>query len=434
LHVGNARIAIINYLFCKRNDGQFLLRIDDTDRERSTVEYEKSIMEDLEWLEIGHDIFTRQSERVERYTDIKNMLIQRGMLYRCYESQEELAFKRRQDMSAGRPPIYDRASLSLSDKEREELERSGIEPHWRFKLPNKIVSWNDMIMGKTSYDLRNVSDPVVLKSDGTYLYSFCSVIDDIDYAISHIIRGQDHVTNTAIQLAIFEAISGIRDYDIEFAHISLLVNKDGSQFSKRIGSLGLRELRAKHIDPMAICNVLATLGSSVSSVSFPDLDSLVQSFDLQAFGNNSPKFDTDDIVQMNKKLIQKYTYQEVTKKLGSKKLTEQVFEVCKWNVENINDFNMWIDICSSSFVPSVVESLSLEDKEFLKTVRVEMENTKVEYLIQSLKQKTSRANKDIYTPIRKAICGLDHGPSLADLIRLIGKEICIKRIQKAIEN
>lgn len=438
MHVGNARIAIINYLFARKNEGQFIFRIDDTDVLRSKKEYEDAIKNDMNWLGITKiDRFFRQSERMARYEEIKNILISKGLLYKCYESPEELEFKRKMALSKGKAPVYDRESLKLSSDDMKKLEDSGIKPYWRFKLPDETIVWNDMIMGEISYDLKNVSDPVVVKADGTYLYTFSSVIDDFDSGITHIIRGQDHTTNTAVQIAIFNAISN-HQFNVNFAHLSLLVNKDGSQFSKRLGSLNLGDLREKGIEGMAINSLLATLGSSLDTIPLTNIEDLIDYFDISKFSTNSPKFDIDELYTISRKIVHKYSYDQVKSRIrNGDVLRRDVFDLVHENVEKIDDFYDWINVLSGEWDGAL--SMSEDDKIFIKNVInfVECEDILFDKeglskFLEILKTKFNKNGKSLYMPIRNAISGMEHGPNIIDMIIVLGRDEFIRRLKNSI--
>ncbi len=429
MHVGNARIAIINHLFCRKNGGRFLFRIDDTDAVRSKKEYEDAIREDMAWLGIGYDETFRQSERLDRYREVMDRLISDGFLYKCYETPEELEYKRKLAISKGKPPVYDRTALSLTDAKVESYEKEGRLPYWRFKLPNKTVSWNDIILGEVSYDLNSVSDPVIIKADGTFLYSFSSVVDDFDSGITHIIRGQDHVTNTAMQMAMFDEISK-SSYHVNFAHLSLLVNKDGSQFSKRLGSTNLGDIRKQGIDPMAICDVLATLGSSLDTVPFSKIGDLVNYFDITKFSKNSPKFDIDDIRKINCKILRSKPYNEV-KHFG---ITEAEYGVIKGNIETYNDFKIWSNILSktfnSSYKPNTEEVIALKTLANKICSLNELTRESLRNLIQLTRNELCISDRALYYPIQKMLTDLNNGPNVIDIMQLLGKEEVLRRIAR----
>ncbi len=436
MHIGNARVAVINYLFCKKNGGKFLFRIDDTDTQRSKKEYEDSIKDDLKWLGIEYDETFRQTSRLERYNEVLKELCNEGYVYKCFETPEELEFKRKRALLKGQPPVYDRSALELTQKQIAELETLGTPSYWRFKLPNKTVSWDDLVLGSTSYALSNISDPVIAKSDGTFLYSFCSVIDDLDYCITHILRGQDHVTNTAAQIAMIEAISK-KDNGILFGHFSLLVNKDGSQFSKRLGSLNLGNLRSEGIDPMAIWNLLATLGTAKDTAILLSIDELANYFDIASFSMNSPKFDIDQLFMLNKKIIRTIPYETVAKH-KSLRMSEEQFNVIKENIDNYNDLKKWDAILQPGYNPNS----HLIDNLVIKSFKKHLENTDFEYLTSDLVMTLLNAvsndmsvfGRDLYMPLQKAILGLDKAPRLTDTLRLFSKKELLRRLEQATQD
>ena len=428
MHIGNARIAIINYLFCKKNNGKFLFRIDDTDVLRSKKEYEDAINQDIAWLGITYDETFRQSERLGRYREVMDNLLSKGVLYKCFETTEELDYKRKLAISKGKPPVYDRAALNLNADDIEKLEKDGVPSYWRFKLPNKTVSWNDLILGEVFYDLNSVSDPVVIKADGTFLYTFSSVIDDLDSEITHIIRGQDHVTNTAVQIAMFDEISSEK-YKVEFAHLSLLVNKDGSQFSKRLGSTNLGDIRKQGIDPMAISDLMATLGSSLDTIPFSKMEDLIDYFDISKFSSNSPKFDIDDILKINRKILHSKPYFEIAK-FG---ISEKAYDVIRENMESYNDFSLWNEILNldyvSKFNPNDSEKkvLNLFSEKISQLSDLTDENLK--NVLNSVRNELNISGKDLYFPIRKSLTDMEHGPNMIQLLELLGKTEILRRIQ-----
>lgn len=432
MHIGNARIAIINYLFSKKNNGKFLFRIDDTDVLRSKKEYENAIKKDIAWLGITYDETFRQFERLSRYREVMDNLISRGLLYRCFETTEELDYKRKLAISKGVPPVYDRSALNLTSADIAKFESEGVPSYWRFKLPNKTISWNDLILGEISYDLNNVSDPVVIKADGTFLYTFSSVVDDFDSEITHIIRGQDHVTNTAVQIAIFDEIS-FEKYKVEFAHLSLLVNKDGSQFSKRLGSMNLEDIRNQGVDPMAISDLLATLGSSLDTIPFSKIDDLTDYFDISKFSTNSPKFDIDDILKINRKIIHAKPYSEVAE-FG---ISEKAYDVIRENIESYHDFGLWHKILNvkyvSEFVPDESEKRVL-NLFFEKISELnEFNDDDLKNVLNLIKNELNLSGKSLYFPIRKALTDMEHGPNMIQLLKLFGKTETLRRIKFAFE-
>ncbi|MDR1488256.1 MAG: glutamate--tRNA ligase [Holosporales bacterium] len=423
MHIGNARIAIINYLFCKKNKGHFLFRLDDTDTQRSQEIYEQSIVKDLSWLGIFYDSTFKQSSRFGRYDEIKNKLIEKGSIYPCYETEEELEYKRRLAITKGKPPIYDRSSLSSSNY---PVTADSPPVYYRFKLPDQTITWNDLVFGKISYDLKNVSDPIIIKADGTYLYTFSSIIDDFDYNITHIIRGQDHITNTAVQLAILNEISENKPINIEFAHLSLLINKDGSQFSKRLGSLNLGDLQKKEILPITIINMMATLGSSIDTIPFTSVDKVIENFELSKFSSNSPKFSIDELFLLNKKVLHNYSYEEIDFDID-----RNVFDLVHQNVEKMSDLEMWKNIFLEDFRSDYVPQ-NENEKKVIKTTLELLDIHILDNLLDKLKSATGISGKDLYMPLRLALTGIEHGPNIVNIIKILGVPQVKTRLQNYI--
>jgi glutamyl-tRNA synthetase len=429
LHAGNARIAIVNYLFSLQNGGNFLLRIDDTDTSRSKKEYEDSILRELSWLGIKHNEFCRQSERIHRYNEVMRSLVQRGVVYRCYETNEELVEMRSEAFLRGRAPVYDRASLKMSADEILKLGKTGSHNYWRFKLPDGYVSWNDIVLGDISYDLNSISDPVVMKADGSFLYTFTSVVDDIDYNITHVIRGQDHVTNTSAQIAMFKEIAGRHP---EFAHLSLFVNIDGSHFSKRLGSMNLTDMRECGLDRMSIINFLATFGSSLDPVPFLNMDDLVNYFDIKKFSKSSARFDIDSVLVLNKKILKQRTYDEIKDVLGDDfTISPEAFEVVRDNVMSYDDVREWNKILSPGFKCR----LKFSENE-VRTLNAAIElvrDVEPYYLLQAIREKIGADKEGLYMPMRKAVTGREHGPDLKALLKAIGKSEIERRVKRCLE-
>ncbi len=430
LHIGNARIAVVNSLLAQKINAKFLLRIDDTDFSRSRREYEEEIIKDLEWLGIKHDEFFRQSERLDRYNEVRDNLLASGALYKCYESVEELEYKRKLALSRGKTPVYDRASLNLSQSEIKYHEENRTPYCIRFKLPDATVSWDDLVVGHVSYDLTSISDPIIVKADGSYLYSFCSVVDDIDSEITHIVRGQDHLTNTAAQISMFDHILGCKN-SISFAHLSLLVGKDGSQFSKRIGSSSLGDLRRAGVHPMTINNILSTLGTSKNTQTFLAMKDLVEYFDIKSFGTNSPKFDPDMINTINKKILHSMPYDMFVSENKHSNISEQQYNIIHGNVENLTEYDEWSEILSSSYKPcksgesDIIASLIAE---------IQQQSNICDFAaaIKNVSTKTGISGKELYVPIRMAITGREHGPNISEICELLGCDEVLRRLTESL--
>ncbi|MFK7839946.1 MAG: glutamate--tRNA ligase, partial [Bdellovibrionales bacterium] len=314
LHIGNARTALITWLFARSQNGHFLLRIDDTDNERSKVEYEEAIEESLRWLGLDWDEKENQKNRLARYDEQIEMLKANGRLYACYETPEELSLKRKSLLSRGKPPIYDRAALELSDEQIAGYEADGRRPHWRFKLLAEPIEWVDHIRGDVKFHGKDLSDPVVLREDGSPLYHLCSVIDDIDFNITHVVRGEDHVSNTATHVQMFEALA---DHVPDFAHLPLISDAEGGKLSKRLGSLSIFDIRDNEgLEPMSVCSLLSRLGTSEPIEAFSDIDPLIESFGFDKFSRGTPKLDPDELLRLNAKIMHETDFESVESRLA----------------------------------------------------------------------------------------------------------------------
>jgi glutamyl-tRNA synthetase len=440
LHVGNTRVALISFLFAKKNQGSFLLRIDDTDQERSKKEYEMAIIEDLDWMGLTFDHFFRQSERFSRYEEIKNKLIDDGRLYACYETPQELEFKRKRQLAKKMPPIYDRSALSLTQQEKKELEDAGRRPHWRFRLDPGDIHWQDLVRERVHFDAKDLSDPVLIREDGVFLYSFCSVIDDIDYEITHVIRGEDHVSNTASQIQLFEAITK-KPCSVNFAHTTLLMDQDGRGLSKRLGSLSLKDLREKGIEPMAIGSLLATLGTSHGMNIHLNLQDLVKDFSLDSFSRAAPCFNEKELWVINERLYHMMNFSDVEKKiksLGIDGITEEIWKTVHHNISKLEDLRLWQKIFFSELIDYSSCSMDQIEHDFWQIAYETIPQTPWEEYktyddiwsawINRIKEKTKRKGKDLFMPIRKALTGMNHGPEMKSILPLIGKKTVEKRL------
>lgn len=277
LHVGNLRTALFNYMIARKAGGTFILRIDDTDPERSKPEYVDAIQEDLTWLGLTWDRIEYQSRRLDRYAEAADALRAAGRFYEAFETPTELDLKRKKQLNMGRPPVYDRAALALSEDEKAALRAERGQGVWRFKLDHERITWTDGILGDISIDAASVSDPVLIRGDGQVLYTIASVVDDTEMGVTHVVRGSDHVTNTATQIQIMAALGHGHP---EFAHHSLLTGPQGEALSKRLGTLALRDLRAEGIEPMALLSLMARLGSSQPVEVAGSLEALIEGFEI----------------------------------------------------------------------------------------------------------------------------------------------------------
>ena len=427
LHAGNARAALINWLFAKQQGGQFLLRIDDTDLERSKAEYEEAIKADLAWLGLTWDEQARQSQRFDRYDAAAETLKAAGRLYPCYETPEELDLKRKIALNAGRPPIYDRAALKLTDEDKAKLESEGRQPHWRFKLEDGEIAWDDLIRGSVSFEAANLSDPVLIREDASYLYTLPSVVDDIELEVTHIIRGEDHVTNTAVQAQIFQALAA--EVPV-FGHFPLLLGAGGESLSKRLGSLGLEELRDAGLEPLALNSYLARLGTPDPIEPFTQMESLTGAFDIARFGRASPKFSEEDLWHLNARVLHGLSFEAVKGWLAEMGMPD--FDAALWsavqpNLEKREDAKLWHAICRGDVSPVI------EDGDFLHQAAELLpsepwDETTWSAWTDAVKEATGRKGKDLFKPLRLALTGLDHGPELKALLPLIGREKALARL------
>ncbi len=426
LHVGNGRTALINFLAARKLQGSVVLRIDDTDRERSKSEYEQAILEDLDWLQVGHDLMVRQSERVQHHRAAAELLKSRGLLYPAYETAEELERRRKRALALKRPPIYDRAALKLSAVERAAQEAQGRQPHWRFKLSHRKVSWHDLIRGDVEIDTAHLSDPVLIRADGSFLYTLPSVVDDIDLAITHIIRGEDHVTNTAVQIEIFAALGQELP---AFAHFPLLVGSGGEALSKRLGSLSLRQMREEGIEAPALFAYLARIGTS-EPVALAGREDLIAGFDFAKIGRAPAHFDPAELAGLSARLLHGLDYEAVRLRLHALGVGggDDFWQAVRTNLTRFADvIDLW-RIVEGPVVPSI------EDAELARLAIQCLpegpvsENTWSQWTLD-LATRSGRKGRQLFRPLRLALTGLEHGPELKKLLPLIGRDKVVARLE-----
>jgi len=430
LHVGNARAALANYLFAKRHGAKFLLRLDDTDVERSRPEYEQAIPADLTWLGLSWDEFFKQTNRTALYEAAAERLKKSGRLYPCFESEEELRFKRDARLKRGLAPVYDRAMLKLTPEQRAQAEANGKSPYWRFKLSDTTVEWTDLVLHRRAVKLPAVSDPVLIRADGTFLYTFTSVVDDIDSDVSHIIRGEDHITNTGVQLDIFSAL-GANPSKLTFAHLPLLVDSDGSKLSKRLDGLSLRALRQDGVEPMAITSYLARLGTADSPEALP-LETLAKTYDITKTSRSSARFDIRQLTALNRKVLHAASFASVQSRLPAA-ATEDFWNAIRGNLDLLSEARHWWSVVSSDIVPPIQESESAFFRDALLHLPDEPWDTGTwSYWTESLKVLTGRKGRALFMPLRLALTGEEHGPELATLLPLIGREKVATRLRLSI--
>ena len=427
LHVGNARVALANALFARRHRAAFLLRIDDTDQERSRPEYEQAIQYDLRWLGLAWDESFRQSERLALYDAAADRLRAAGRLYPCFESEEELRFKRDMRLRRGLAPVYDRAMLKLTPEQRAQAEANGKTPYWRFKLSDATVEWTDLVLGRRGVKLPSVSDPVLVRADGTYLYTFTSVVDDIESAVSHVIRGEDHVTNTGIQLDIASAL-GANPTKFTFAHLPLLVDTDGAKLSKRLEGLSLRALRQDGVEPSAIVAYLARLGTSDSPEPM-SLDALGESYDLTRVARSPARFDIRQLLALNRRVLKQAAYEQVRERLPPS-ATPAFWNAVRGNLDLLSEARHWWDVVAGELAPPVLEGEVAFLADALAHLPAEpWDEATWSSWTEALKAATGRKGRALFMPLRLALTGEDHGPELATLLPLIGRDRTATRLR-----
>lgn len=430
LHVGNVRTALINWLFVRGEGGKFVLRIDDTDTERSTKVYEDGIREDLTWLGLNWDETFKQSERFDEYDAAADKLREMGLLYACYETADELDRQRKLQRARGKPPIYNRAGLSLTDDEKAAYEAEGRKPHWRFKLSGKRIVWQDLVRGEQAIETSSLSDPVLIRADGSYLYTLPSCVDDIDAGITHVVRGEDHVTNSGAQIEIFEALGGTAP---KMAHTPLLIGADGASLSKRLGSLGMGELRAQGIEPLAICSLLGKLGTSDNVEIRESLDQLAEEFDFAKIGRAPARFDEAELRGLNASLTHAMPFAAAKARLAAidpKAANETFWTVVRENCETVEDAARFVPVAFGDITPLIEE----EDQDFLAEAAgllPEGEVTSETWgeWTSALKSETGRKGKSLFMPLRKALTGMERGPSVGDMLVLMGRDRALARLK-----
>jgi glutamyl-tRNA synthetase len=420
LHVGNLRTAVFNYLIARKAGGTFILRIDDTDPERSKEEYVEAIKEDLTWLGLKWDRIERQSERLDRYAEEAAKLREMGRFYEAFETPVELDLKRKKQLNMGKPPVYDRAALALSDAEKDAM-RAERDGHWRFQLDQQRINWNDGILGDISIDAASVSDPVLIRGDGQVLYTLASVVDDTDMGVTNVVRGSDHVTNTATQIQMIQAIGGTVP---SFAHHSLLTGPQGEALSKRLGTLALRDLRQRGIAPEALLSLMARLGSSDPVELRSSLEEIAAGFELTKFGSSPTKFDEADLLPLTAKHLQSLDLSDVAETISAlgvpDDLAAQFWDVAKDNITTLHDLEGWWKLFRDGAAPMIED----EDAEFVAqalTMLPDGPYTDASWgeWTAAVKAETGRKGRGLFMPLRRAITGLSHGPDMSKVLPLM---------------
>ena len=420
LHVGNLRTALINYLVAKKDNGEFILRLDDTDPVRSKPIYVDQIKRDLEWLGLEWDRVETQSSRIDRYNEAALDLKKQDKLYQAFETSVELELKRKKQLSMGLPPVYDRSALKITTDELKTREGSQTG-YWRFLLNLSRTEWQDGILSLISIDTKSVSDPVLIRKDGQFLYTLASVVDDIDMKITHVVRGADHVTNTATQIQIMEALGKVAP---SFSHHSLLTGPGGEALSKRLGTLALKDLKLAGIEPMAILSHLSKIGTSNTTDLQTSISDLIHDFDLTKFGSSPTKFDIKNLTPLTAKFLKTLSYEDIKKDLDlfgvEKKIQKTFWSIAKENINCKSDIETWWKICSEGPTPIISEA----DKEFvalaIKMLPVKQfdENTWSSWT-KEVRNKTGRSGKNLYLPLRKALTGKEYGPDMSTFMPLL---------------
>ncbi|QPQ54683.1 glutamate--tRNA ligase [Allosphingosinicella flava] len=428
LHVGNIRTALHNWLWAKRHGGRFILRLDDTDKERSREEYADSIRADLQWLGLDWDEEHRQSQRFHRYETAVDRLREMGRVYPCYETAQELDLKRKVQLSRGKPPVYDRAALALTDADFERFEKEGRQPHWRFKLDHsKPIEWQDGIRGRQHFDPALLSDPVIRREDGSWLYMLPSAVDDVDFGVTHVVRGEDHVTNTGLQIQMFEALGAPVP---AFAHEALLVGSEG-KLSKRLGSLGVETMREAGIEPMALIAKLARIGTSQPVEAVPTPAPLIEAFCFDTFGRAPARFDMEELEGLNARIIHQLDYDQVAGRLPAG-MDRAGWEAVRPNLRTVAEAADWWHIVEG---PVTVEADPADAAFLAAAVRraetLDWSDAPWQALTATLKAETGRGGKALFLPLRRALTGRDSGPEMGPLVKLIGKDRSIARLRAA---
>lgn len=445
IHIGNARTALINAIFARQHGGRFILRFDDTDTARSKREFAEAISRDLDWLGISPDAVFRQSERTALHEEATRRLREAGLLYPCYETPEQLERQRKRLAMRGLPPVYDRSALKLTKEERAVLEADGRKPHWRFLLPNhdgdpfsprrSDVTWTDLVRGEQVIDLASMSDPVLIREDGSWLYTLPSVADDIEMGITHVIRGDDHVTNTGAQIAIFRALGAEPP---RFGHHNLLTTASGEGLSKRLGSLSIGALREDGFEPMAIASLATLIGTSGPVEALASIEELAARFDISQVTRSAAKFDVGELETLNARLVHDMPFDTVSSRLAALGIGADNEQECdpeafwlavRGNLGKLTDATFWWQRLHYA-EPQIEE----DDREFLAVAASLLpeepwDGSTWQDWTSAIKAETGRKGRALFMPLRLALTGESHGPELAGLLPLIGRERTLARLR-----
>jgi glutamyl-tRNA synthetase len=427
LHIGNIRPALFNWLFARKQGGRFVLRLDDTDIARSRAEYAQGIRDDLRWLGLDWDDEVRQSDRLGLYDEAVEKLKAHGRLYPAYETPDELERRRKRQRAQGLPPIYDRAALKLTDEDRAKLEAEGRKPHWRFKLDHREIAWDDLIRGEQTIDAGSLSDPILVREDGSYLYTLPSVVDDIALGITHVIRGEDHVANSGAQIQIFEALGGAVP---QFAHHNMLVGAEGESLGKRLGTLSIRQMREEGLEPLAILSHSGAIGTSDAVDAHQSLDELIESFDLAKVSRAPARFDMAELRGVNARLLHERPYEKVADGLAALGVGggEDFWLAVRGNVTVLSDALEWWQVVTGPVTPVI------EDEELCAAAADLLppepwDDTTWKTWTDAVKAETGKKGRALFHPLRLAITGRGAGPELGALLPLLGREKVAARLR-----
>lgn len=429
LHIGNARVALWNHLYAAKQGGQMILRIDDTDTERSTPEFAAAIEEDLSWLGIRWSRVERQSDRIGRYNEALADLKARGLVYPAYETADELDRKRKRQQARGLPPVYDRAALKLTDAERAALEAEGRKPHWRFKLSGQPAEWQDGVRGPSRIETASMSDPVLVRGDGAFLYTFASVVDDADMAITDVLRGEDHVANTGVQVEIFKALGVVPP---RFHHHNLIVAANGEEMSKRKGTLSIRSFREAGLEPEAVAAIATLTGTSEPVRAVQSIDELLPAIELPNFSRALTKFDPADVPALSARILHERPVAAVSKELAAAGVpggkAEAFWLAIRGNLAKRADIPYWVDLVFGA------QAGKIEEPDFMAQAEAALPSGALDagswdVWTSALKEQTGRKGKMLFMPLRLALTGLEHGPELKGLLPLMGREKVLARLR-----
>ena len=408
LHLGNARTAALNFLFAHHAHGKFILRLDDTDPARSRDEYKNAIIEDLAWLGLPYDEVFSQSERLAAYQKAAITLKEKGLLYPCYETAQELALLRRAARSSqNSSPAYDRAALKLTEAQKQQFQDEGRQPHWRFKLSGEICRFEDLLHGAVKLKTASLSDPVLIRADGRFLYTLPSVLDDRDFNISHVIRGDDHLTNSAVHVELAAALGGAAP---TFAHHPLMTDVSGASLSKRKGQLSLRDLKAEGFEPETLLHFL--IGEQKENK---------ESFDFVKAASENIRFDHAHLLRLNGRFLHELDWSEAEGRLAALGMTGSAafWQAIRRNLTKLSEVQFWQDLLDDQFKGTIQDEAFLAEAARLLPPAPWDDQVWSRWTKQ-LGEATSRRGRDLYLPLRLALTAREEGPEMKNLILLLG--------------